>query len=415
MCTEVSDTPLAAARAYIVDAALIDSNHYHIVDSAGAVLDADKMGKPGESGPLRVSLMASLANKRNSNGRFFTPGFMRTAAARGDSAAKQTPMYGEEPHPPFDSVRGQYVSDSTKEVWKSVGWNTDSAGNLWTTVIIDEEAPKGKRVGQKVRRNEKLGVSVRWTPIGNAHKDGTLADGQRVQLFDDDSAAMGFGVMALDHVPNPAFPEVGHAMFDCEGSCELPLLESGIPTGETMTDVAFLEALPPQSVIAILDTADAAQKFVPPECACKHSPSPPTTPPQSSPSLHRTTSMTKPEALTLTPAERKAKLKEFRASAKAATDADAKSEAQEAIAALLDATDEHDTAVKAALDAKAEADAKEAADAKAIADNKTISDNAEKEKSDKDAEEKMAEKATLDALDEKQAKIDAAIARMDAM
>lgn len=125
--------------------------------------------------------------------------------------------------------------------------------------------------------------------------------------------------------------------------------------------------------------------------------------------------MTKLEALTLTPAERKAKLKEFRASAKAATDADSKSEAQEAIAVLLDATDEHDTALKAALDAKAEADAKEAADAQAIADNKTFSDNAEKEKSDKDAEEKMAEKAILDAMDEKQAKIDAALARMDAM
>jgi len=229
--SQAGERMAAKPTAGMTDAIVLTSDYYIVVDeNNNPVVDAAKIGKMGllhESGKLRVSILASLADKPNANNRYFTAAYFRKVAPIVDRQCKATPTYGEEPHPPYNENTGQYETNSSKEVWQCVGWHVNKAGDLWATIVCDERTPQGKRAAQKIRDGEKLGVSVRWTPIGNAHQSATLSDGRRVDYYDVEAADKGFYPIVPDHVPNPAFTGVGYTMADCEHTgCNLPMTDA---------------------------------------------------------------------------------------------------------------------------------------------------------------------------------------------
>ncbi|MGI4789535.1 MAG: hypothetical protein ACRYFS_11870 [Janthinobacterium lividum] len=181
-----------------------------------------RMDDAAGSGPIR--LLASPARIRNENTRYFEPEFLRAAAAQGDAWCRATPRYGEEPHPPFDRSRGQYLTDSSNEVWRQDGWTTDAAGNLISLNTPDPRTPKGRRVSQKLGDKEKIGGSVRWCST-KAAPIRKLADGASIQYFGPEMIGHCFP-MVFDHVPNPAFPQAGGVV---DADQMIPMTDATLP------------------------------------------------------------------------------------------------------------------------------------------------------------------------------------------
>lgn len=238
-------TQPAPAEGYIAKQGAVSTTAVFTADAGAfsfedAVLTLVQTEDAVAGGPLR--LLASPARVRNENTRYFEPDFLRAAAKQGDDWCKATPRYGEEPHPPFDSSRGQYLTDSSNEVWRQDGWATDAGGNLISLNTPDPRTAKGRRVKQKTDDKEKIGGSVRWWADRTAPVR-SLTDGTQIQHFGEEMIGHCFP-MVFDHVPNPAFVQAGRVM------------DAGQMIA--MTDATNLSALPQGEVTDAEEAAPAA-------------------------------------------------------------------------------------------------------------------------------------------------------------
>lgn len=216
----------------VMDAIMVGSHQYEEVADAA----------PGK---LRIRILANLQGVKNQNGRLFLPEYNRAAAPIADARCRQFPIYGQEPHPVFDAdVPGGWVTDSTREIWKQIGWVCDAAGSLWGRVEIDERTPRGARVAQKVRAGEKLTVSVRYEAAQKAPLR-PVSDGTMAEVYDASSIDYCLP-FALDFVPNPAFTGAGRYVTDST--------ESGVPVMDA-TDPAQTQDL--QICTTPLEATDA--------------------------------------------------------------------------------------------------------------------------------------------------------------